>query len=179
MSVVKMGSNYYLQQKPVKEIAQLYGKEVKLKKKIIDSSFSISKAVNFAKAPIEMSLTFDADKLPRKFGVRLKNAANQHITVYCNSKLQQVFVDRTNATGLEINEPYKSIQKAAYVGFGKSITWRLLIDVASLELFAEDGKMVFTDTFYPSQPFDEIEVFAEGGKVVLESGSVRELRSGK
>ena len=55
--------------------------------------------------------------------------------------------------------------------------WRLLVDVASMELFAADGRIVFTDVFFPGKPFDIIELFTEGGNVTLKKGAVTALET--
>jgi sucrose-6-phosphate hydrolase SacC (GH32 family) len=54
---------------------------------------------------------------------------------------------------------------------------RVIIDVASIELFADDGATVMTETFFPDQSFDRIELFAEGGDAELAQGTVHELLS--
>jgi fructan beta-fructosidase len=177
LNVVKDDNRYYLQSKPIKELANLYGKEVKIKREKIDSNLNLSKYITFDKAPIEISLNFSTSHLPGKYGIRIKNDLNENITLYYDSKLGEIFVDRTNATGIKFNERYASLQKTSYKNVGKTMSWRLLIDVASLEFFTDDGKIVFTDTFYPTKPFDQIEVFSEKGTILLESGFVHQLKT--
>ena len=53
----------------------------------------------------------------------------------------------------------------------------MIIDVSSVELFAADGKAVITDLVFPSDIFDEIELFAENGRIEVSEGAVRELNS--
>jgi fructan beta-fructosidase len=50
------------------------------------------------------------------------------------------------------------------------------LDVSSVELFADQGKVVLTDLFFPSQPFDSISLFSEGGKVDLLKGQMWQLK---
>lgn len=177
LTVAKNDSKYSLQSQPVKEIAKLYGERVSIKKQIIDTSLLLSKQFEFDKSPVDIKLDFDAKQLPAKYGIRIKNDLNENITLYYDNKLQEFFVDRTNATGIKFNDRYASVQKAAFKNTGQPMTWRLLIDVASLEFFTDDGKIVFTDTFYPSNPFDRIEIFSEGGSVKLTSGTVNQLKA--
>lgn len=177
LNVVKNDNTYFLQSQPIKELANLYDKEVKVKRAKIDSNLNLSNFLYFDKAPIEINLSFAADHLPGRYGIRLKNSLNEYITIYYDSQMEQFFVDRTNATGIKFNERFASIQKAHYKNKDETMNWRLLIDLASLEFFADGGKIVFSDTFYPTKPFDLIEVFSEQGSVILKSGSVHQLKT--
>jgi fructan beta-fructosidase len=51
------------------------------------------------------------------------------------------------------------------------------IDVATIELFADDGATVLTETFFPGEPFDRIRVYAEGGVGTLVRGEAHRLRN--
>jgi sucrose-6-phosphate hydrolase SacC (GH32 family) len=53
----------------------------------------------------------------------------------------------------------------------------LLIDVSSVELFAEDGRVVMTDIFFPNEDFSRLTVFAKNGSVKLDSGQLYDLVS--
>jgi fructan beta-fructosidase len=177
LTVAKRNGRYYLQSQPIVELKKLYGEQVRIKKQAIDTNLILSKQFKFDKSPVEIVLDFDVKQLPAKYGIRIKNDLNENITLYYDNKLQEFFVDRTNATGAKFNDRYASVQKAAYKNTGQPMSWRLLIDVASLEFFADNGKVVFTDTFYPTKPFDQIEVFSEKGFVILNSGSVHQLKT--
>ncbi len=42
-----------------------------------------------------------------------------------------------------------------------------LIDVASVELFADDGQTVVTDIFFPTKDFNTLELFSKTGTAQL------------
>lgn len=48
----------------------------------------------------------------------------------------------------------------------------LYIDVASVELFADDGATVLTDIFFPNEDFKMAKVFAQNGTAKLLNGQV-------
>ena len=52
---------------------------------------------------------------------------------------------------------------------------RLILDVASAELFADDGATVMTDVFFPTEDFDRIAVFSEDGAAVQVRGEFHRL----
>lgn len=64
-----------------------------------------------------------------------------------------------------------------YIVNTPEVEWTLLIDVASVEFFTAGGRVVVTDVFYPSEPFNTIELFTENGNVELVDGKITEIRS--
>lgn len=46
-----------------------------------------------------------------------------------------------------------------------------------MEFFTSDGKVVITNVVYPSESFNQIEVFAENGKINLIKARITELKS--
>jgi sucrose-6-phosphate hydrolase SacC (GH32 family) len=57
------------------------------------------------------------------------------------------------------------------------ITLRILVDRTSLEVFANDGKVVMTSCFLPTPEMTGLECFAEGGNPKILSMTVDELKS--
>ena len=55
--------------------------------------------------------------------------------------------------------------------------FQVFFDVASVELFADDGLVALTDIFFPNEAFNRIKLYAEDGEVQLDNGDIYELRS--
>jgi len=182
LGLEKVGNRYLLTSDPVPEIEKLYGKKVNLNKMMISGTESISDKIPFPKAPIEITLTFDlANKtkmgFPNKYGITLKNSKGEYYTVGYDNIDRCFYVDRTRATGENFSSSFPSLHFAPYIVREPEITWRMIIDVSSVELFAADGKAVITDLVFPSDIFDEIELFAENGRIEMIGGTVSELNS--
>lgn len=182
LKVVSTDNGYRLQSKPIKEIKKLYNRTVKIKPAVIDGSYSLSDKIPFDKAPLNIMLSFENpgfEKLPLCYGVRLSNQLGQYIQVEYNKSDQCFYVDRTSAVGVPFHDQFASIQKAPYKATEKLLNWQLLIDVASLELFVADHKIVFTDVFFPTEPFNTIELITKSGTIKLKKGSITSLHSVK
>ena len=54
---------------------------------------------------------------------------------------------------------------------------RLIIDVASIEIFINDGELSFTSIFFPTTKFDKISLFAEEGNCDLVDSKMYSLNS--
>jgi fructan beta-fructosidase len=88
------------------------------------------------------------------------------------------FADR-GRTGAFDFAPSASVAHIAPRTAKGSVRMRVAIDVASVELFADDGETVMTQTFFPSSPFDRIEIAAVGGEAQLLRGEIRTLRAAR
>lgn len=181
LGLVKEDSRYLLVSEPVREIRNLYGETVRIDGTRIEHIVPLSDKISFGKAPIELKLTFGQEEAvgspASRYGIRLKNGKGEHITIGYDNTDKLFYVDRTNAVGEVFSDKYASLHVCPYTADTPEMEWHLLIDVASVELFAAEGRVVFTNTFYPSTPFDRIELFSEDGTTRLLSGSVTELKS--
>ena len=178
LSVVRDGESYRLVAEPAAEIGNLYGRQVRLPGMEIDGTVPLSDRVPFAKAPLDISLSFGLPKhRPALYGIRLRNGAGEYFSIEYDFRAGCFRADRTNATGTKFSEPFACVQQAPYRPDGKTMEWRLLVDVASVELFAGENKIVVTDVFYPSEPFDTIELYTDQGKVKLKKGTITELKT--
>ena len=112
-----------------------------------------------------------------RYGVRLKNNKGEYITIGYENVDKLFYVDRTNAVGEVFSDKFASVHSVPYIVNTPEVEWTLLIDVASVEFFTAGGRVVVTDVFYPSEPFDTIELFTENGNVELVDGKITEIRS--
>ena len=178
----KVEEVYLLTARPVKELDCLRGETVPLAAQKIEGRLLVSEKVRFEKAPVELKLTFNQANntqmsFASRYGVRLKNARGEFIAIGYDNVQKFFYVDRTQATGEIFSDQFAGIQAIPYIVNTPEIEWTLLIDVASVEFFTAGGRVVATDVFYPSEPFDRIEVFTENGHIDLTDGSLTELKS--
>lgn len=181
LGLVKDNNTYLLTSVPVKELAVLHRDSVKVGQRSLTGTYLLSDDIPFEKAPVEIELTFrlanNYDQTESaKYGVKLKNEAGQYITIGYDRKEMMFYVDRTHATGEVFSDKFASLHAVHYELNSEEIKWHLLVDVSSVELFAADGRVVMTNTFYPSEPFDMIELFSQGGEVEIKEGLVTELK---
>jgi sucrose-6-phosphate hydrolase SacC (GH32 family) len=53
----------------------------------------------------------------------------------------------------------------------------IYLDHASIELFADYGRCVMTEIFFPSKPLDKAEIISHAGPIQLEQGKISTLKS--
>jgi sucrose-6-phosphate hydrolase SacC (GH32 family) len=53
----------------------------------------------------------------------------------------------------------------------------VFVDRSSIEVFADDGRVVITESVFPNSAYDVLELYAKDGAVGLERLDVWEIRS--
>jgi len=53
----------------------------------------------------------------------------------------------------------------------------LILDAASVELFAMSGKVAMTEIYFPTEEFSGIRLYSKNGNVQLDSGTAYKLNS--
>lgn len=182
LGLVNVGGKYLLTSKPVKEVEKLYGESKLMKNTEITKTKTIFSKTSFAKVPVEILLNFDVRDnkqmdFPEKYGITFKNSTGEYYTIGYDNENECFFADRTNATSEEISENFPSMQMVPFVINSGTTAWRILVDTSSMEFFTSDGKVVITNVVYPSESFNQIEVFAENGKINLIKARITELKS--
>lgn len=53
----------------------------------------------------------------------------------------------------------------------------MIFDVASMEMFADDGAKVMTEIFFPSEDFSNFQLFSDGGTTSISNAEAWKLKS--
>ncbi|KOH45382.1 glycoside hydrolase family 32 protein [Sunxiuqinia dokdonensis] len=109
------------------------------------------------------------------FGISLGNDQDEMLKIGYSAEEKQLFVDRTNAGKSDFSSNFASISTAPYEA-GDQIKFHIYIDVASVEVFVDNGNRVLTEIYFSSTPMNSLKLFANGGAVELTSLTAHELK---
>lgn len=126
---------------------------------------------------MRLSLEF-APNPTGQVGIELSNSLGETVKIGFDPSDQQFFIDRTAAGDHSFSEEFaKEVQKAPRtLGNDQSITMDFILDVSSVELFADQGATVMTSIHFPTQPFSTIKLIAATGST-LQAGIASNLSS--
>ncbi|MFK7921196.1 MAG: glycoside hydrolase family 32 protein [Bacteroidia bacterium] len=130
-------------------------------------------------AELLLSFEYDPKAPPSKFGVRFSNTKGEEYLVGLDLKTNEFYTDRRNAGKTDFSEHFAKLHTAPRISSATKVDFHLYLDLASMELFADGNEVVFTDIFFPTEDFGEIEAFSEGGKVKLSAGTIYPLNKMK
>ncbi len=161
---------------PVKELASIRGASVQLPGRTIEGEADITKEVSFAPTG-ELLLNFDATGQREDFGIQLSNPQGQQVLIGYEAAKKRFYVDRSQSGKNDFSKDFGGRHYAPRTSSDKSVSLHLVIDVASVELFADNGEVVMTEIFFPDTPYNQLKVFSKEGAVKVTSGQFTPLKS--
>ncbi|WP_161890174.1 glycoside hydrolase family 32 protein [Pontibacter russatus] len=162
---------------PVKELQHLYGPTYTLEAQDVAGALPISEKAPFSTPTFDLQLELERLSPDGQFAVELSNDQNQKALVGYDATRKQYYIDRRNAGDTSFSDDFAGIHYAPRLANGASFPVRLLVDVASVEFFADGGKTVMTDIFFPDGPFTKVRLLTESGEFKVDSGKLTELKS--
>ena len=169
-----------LKLKNTKEGILLYSNPVKELQALRTSSRRLNqnKKTHFAKGLYEVKLEVDLTKTSAlDFGLSFSNAAKENIKVGFNKLLNQFYVDRSEAGEHSFSELFTNKSIAARVIKNNILSLQIFIDHSSIEVFADDGAVLMTSIFFPSQSFNDIKLYQHDGSVSVKNQILYYLKS--
>lgn len=165
-----------LKSTPIDEIQLLREEKKEIEPAMIDETKAIYNPVS---GPCEIIATFKlpANSTATEFGIKLSNKKGEQVKSGYDLKNRRYFIDRKLSGKTEFSADFPGVHFAPYVTTDTTFNIRLLVDVASVEMFADDGRVVMTDIFFPNEKFMSTSFYSVGGKIELERCVVYKLNS--
>jgi fructan beta-fructosidase len=179
LRLVSTPEGYRVVSWPVAELEVLRERSVELPPASLQGERDIGAQLGFPPSAADISLEFDlAGTDASRFGVVLANGRGEEYRVGFDVNANRFFSNRRRAGDHGFSDRFADkVHEAPRQTGSARLKMRMLLDVASVELFADQGATVLTDIFFPSSPFDRIALFSEGGTVVLATGEAHRLKS--
>jgi fructan beta-fructosidase len=172
LTLKKTADGFRIFQEPVKEAAILRGNQTQIASQIIKDSLIISERGSLK----ELDLSFDlANSTATEIGFILKNKRNERFIVGYDKARNEVFIDRRLAGKSSFSDKFAK-RHTAPLKNTKTLTIKGLIDVASAEIFFQNGKIAMTDLFFPNEDYETILLYAKGGSTKLNTSSIYDLK---
>lgn len=125
----------------------------------------------------EITVEFQSgDKLPDSFGIILSNDQNEQLKIGYSSADNKLFVDRSKARINNFSPKFKGLATAPYK-IDNSLKLHIYVDVASIEVFVDDGELVMTETYFPSSEVNKLQLFSIEGNIKVKDLNIRGLKS--
>jgi sucrose-6-phosphate hydrolase SacC (GH32 family) len=96
-----------------------------------------------------LDLDLEAASEGASFIIELSNAKNQKMLIGFDADKNQYFTDRTRAGNHNFSEDFPGVHYAPRNETGNKFTIKLLVDVASVELFADGGGDGYDGYIFP------------------------------
>jgi fructan beta-fructosidase len=136
-------------------------------KKINGEVIAVEEACG-ATQEIQITFRLNAATPAGYFGLRVRgNADGGAVVIGYNTQHNKLIINRA-AAGPKV-PGFAAPHLAPLLPRNGAISLRVLVDQSSLEVFADDGRVVMTEQIFPKSGSEAIAVFAEDGAVEVES----------
>ena len=147
LSLEKIGDKYFIASAPSKELDVLKGEKIDIR----DNRAKLSGG-----GILHITAGMQSD-----LSIVLSNDSSQRTVIGYDKAANQYYIDRTVSGKTNFNKDFASRAVAPRVAITDSADITVVIDVASVELFADKGTTVMTGIFFPGEDYNEITIEAK------------------
>jgi sucrose-6-phosphate hydrolase SacC (GH32 family) len=176
LSLITENNQNFLTSKPVREIAKVRKNTALIftdSLKISGEKVIYSDSINLMQCELMFDFNLEGSKYD-SVGITLENSYQERLVIGYSADKKQFFVNRKNAGQNNFSKNFGSVVTAPYIA-GSKLKIDLIIDAASVELFADDGRLVMTNLIFPSERFTILKIFSKGGEVLVDHSETYNL----
>lgn len=150
-----VGKDILIASMPVTELSKIQSKPVIVSNLKVNGRVDITGKMGKVNFPCRINLSMEEIK---DFSLIISNESGQELIIGFDKKQNQYFIDRTKSGKADFQKEFAARHVAPRLTDNRKMNISLLIDVSSLEVFADDGLTVMTGIFFPSKPYKRIDI---------------------
>ncbi|NCD71364.1 glycoside hydrolase family 32 protein [Mucilaginibacter agri] len=159
LSLKKVGGQTLLASEPVGELHAITSKENSWANVKVNGSYDIASKVSAANGKFILKLK---NAQANDFSIVLSNKKGEQVVVGYRKQDNQYFIDRSKAGQVDFQLDFAKTASAPRLLTTGNIDLILVVDAASVELFADGGLTNMTAIFFPTQPFTGLAIKSQG-----------------
>jgi len=170
-----INGTYQLSSSPVAELTKLRKTPTSIEPMTFSNATELDLPFAPSQAEYDLTVNMKATKASN-FGLKFENPQGEYFTILFDTSADSMYVDRTHSGSNIFSEAfYKKVHAAPVDLSGAELDIKLYMDVASAEIFVNEGALNFTSIFFPTEPFSKVSLVAEGGAVSLAASKVYQM----
>ncbi|MCU4677023.1 glycoside hydrolase family 32 protein [Catenovulum sp. 2E275] len=174
LNLIHTEQGYRVTSLPATELNTIKAKAVKGQALAIDKTVNLTEISGLTVDLFELNLEVKM-KNSSTFTVELSNQLNESVMLTLDSKLQKVTLDRQNAGQKRFDDDFAMVQSAPLMATNTyQIKW--VQDLASSEIFINQGEVTLTSIVFPNQPLTQLRVSSEQ-PTYIQNWQLTELKS--
>lgn len=166
--------DYLLSSHPIESVVRLEKWWGKVHEKNITLSKPYAIKMKQGIAPARLQLTLDT---ANSFEIILSNDKAERFVIGYNATTKQYFMDRTKSGITNFHPDFAAVHFAPRFSIAKILKLDLIMDKASIELFADDGLTVMTELYFSSMPYTKMEIRSSQSKIHIKQLRFKRLKS--
>ena len=154
LGLEKMGDRYFIRSTPVPELDKLSEQPTQLEN-FDAADYDLSAKTGKWNGAARIDLSTDTIQ---SFSIELSNDAGQKVIIGYDKDSNHYYLDRTASGKIDFEKGFAARHKAPRLSTKDSMDLTLIIDVASIELFADKGLTVMTQIFFPDSSYNKLNI---------------------
>ena len=172
LKLEKVNHELRLSSTPVKELDLISGKVKSIAAVANVDTLKIQDQTDFLLSTSTLSGTTDA----KSFTFELYNDKGENLKFGFDPESNRFFIDRSNAGENNFSPNFNAISYAPRISSADKINFTVVIDVASVELFFDNGVNVMTGIFFPKSNLDKVKMYSTAGTISIDSLQAKEIK---
>ena len=171
LSIQKVGDGYFLASVPVPELSKASVDERKVETLAVQGKVNLTEKLGGTKLPFILDAELaKADD----FSIIFSNNKGEELVIGYEKSSNQFFIDRSKAGLSGFHDQFAGRHTAPRLSSSTDLSFSIVVDAASFELFADKGLSVMTSIFFTENGFDEVNIQSEKGNTLIK-GSLKTI----
>lgn len=170
LSLAKINDRYFLRSNPVPELEKIAGQRSEVEN-ISPGQADVAQKIGKLKGPSQWQITSDSIQ---SISITISNSQGENVVFGYDKSSNNYFIDRTNSGKVNFEKGFATRHVAPRLAQDQKLVMNVIIDDASVELFADEGLTVMSAIYFPNASFTDIEIESDFN---LKFISHRELNS--
>lgn len=173
ISLKRADSGICLVQRPIPEIQNLRNEHQHWQDETVVPDTNLLADVHGKS--LELIAEFECTKDVDRFGFHIRKGSNSRTTICYSVRENTITIDRTKSGNVDFHPVFPSAHSTVLSPTNKYIRLHIFVDSTSIEVFADEGLITFTEYIFPDDQSQGLELFVEGGAVLLHALDVFHL----
>jgi fructan beta-fructosidase len=155
LGLKKINDEYYVTSAPIAELKKIEKKSYNFNNITIDHSTNLTSKIAMLDVPSKFNFILSNKN---NFSIELLNNLNEKVVIGYNKEKNMYFLDRRNSGNISFYKNFGSINYAPRLSSSNEISLSIYLDLASIEVFADNGLSVLTSVLFPNEKFSTINI---------------------
>ena len=150
--------DYVVSSMPVPELNELENKKYEIPEFEVNGDFNLTDEAKFLSATFEMDMLLLASD---NIEVQLSNENGDHLSILYDKTSNAFIIDRSKTGDTSFHPEFDNLIHVPRASRSDTLELKLVVDVASIELFSDNGTTVTTAIFFPEEVLDRISLHSD------------------
>lgn len=160
LGLSEVNKELYLTSAPVKELNGLNSSTVSMNNLTVKEQYDLTPETKNNSGIFRLDL---ATPNPTDFSIVLANDQGNELVIGYDKEQKEYYIDRSRSGRTDFEKGFGKRHTAPRLSSDATVSLTLLVDAASVELFADKGLTVMTDIFFPDKPMNKVYVRSAAG----------------